>query len=243
MMSIWNKDFVASDESFTQLTTLGLSFSCFKQWPTPHQLSAWAKARCLVNESGLPIRFVEDRKGQTPKNAIPYEVRIWQHGEVNTRSANWHDFFNALIWLSFPKSKATLNRLQANEILTVGKQRTPLGQLLTRFDEGGTVLVVKDNECDLWKDILTSYHPLRSPLPKQLPSHKSIIFGHALFESLIHGNPAINTTCVLLPLEKSAFDKELDQLIHVSDRKISVMMDTDQCSIGNNIFGFPLKVS
>jgi hypothetical protein len=42
----------------------------------------------------------------------PYEAGIARTGRVPTR-ANLHDFFNALIFLHFPRAKAQLNRLQS----------------------------------------------------------------------------------------------------------------------------------
>ena len=43
----------------------------------------------------------------------PYEAGIARTGRVPTRS-NLHDFFNALIFLHFPKAKARLNQLQVS---------------------------------------------------------------------------------------------------------------------------------
>ena len=55
----------------------------------------------LHNASGLPLRFV-------PQEALPegraYEEFIGATGCVPTRD-NLHDFFNALVWLSFPRIK------------------------------------------------------------------------------------------------------------------------------------------
>lgn len=45
----------------------------------------------------------------------PYEAGIARTGRVPTR-ANLHDFFNALIFLHFPRAKAQLNYLQSEAI-------------------------------------------------------------------------------------------------------------------------------
>jgi hypothetical protein len=45
-------------------------------------------------------------------SAARYEQRIWQHGEILTRTTGderWHDFFNAMVWLRFPRLKSCLN--------------------------------------------------------------------------------------------------------------------------------------
>lgn len=36
---------------------------------------------------------------------VAYEERIVLRGEVVTRPHNWHDFFNALVWMRFPRTK------------------------------------------------------------------------------------------------------------------------------------------
>jgi hypothetical protein len=46
--------------------------------------------------SGQRIRFVPPQD-----DGKAYECRIWERGEVETRPDNWHDFFNALVWLPF----------------------------------------------------------------------------------------------------------------------------------------------
>jgi hypothetical protein len=42
-------------------------------------------------------------------DGLVYECRIWETGEVETRPDNWHDFFNALVWLSFPQTKIAVS--------------------------------------------------------------------------------------------------------------------------------------
>ena len=54
--------------------------------------------------SGRPIRFI------LPPAELPaYEQHIHATGEVPTRADDWHDFFNALVWLSFPQTKTVVS--------------------------------------------------------------------------------------------------------------------------------------
>src|SRR5690606_13588051 len=60
---------------------------------------------------GARIRFAapgEDEAG--------YEARIFATGEVPTREGDWHDFFNALAWRAWPRTKACCNRLHLDEL-------------------------------------------------------------------------------------------------------------------------------
>ena len=66
----------------------------------------------LRNHRDLQIRFVP--QAELPADTA-YEAHISQTGHVPTRD-NLHDFFNALVWLTFPKIKVQLNLLQAREI-------------------------------------------------------------------------------------------------------------------------------
>jgi hypothetical protein len=94
----------------------------------------------LVNDSGQPLRFV-------PQDALPegmaYEAFIGATGCVPTR-ANLHDFFNGLVWQTFPRIKRALNALQAAQIAQagVGKSRGPARDAATIFDENAALLVV-----------------------------------------------------------------------------------------------------
>jgi len=109
------------------------------------RLSALAAERGLVNENGRPIRFVDARG----VHADAYEAHIWRTGEVPTRAdaaGAWHDFFNALVWLAFPRTKARLNRLQARRIETdgIGARRGGVRDAATLFDENAVLVPCAD---------------------------------------------------------------------------------------------------
>jgi hypothetical protein len=104
---------------------------------------------------------------------------------VPTRE-NLHDFFNALAWLTFPRTKARLNTLQAEAIAAegIGARRGPLRDAATLVDENGLLLVTQRGDLvdalaahdwqvlfvacrDAWDDAI-----------------RPIVFGHALMEKL-----------------------------------------------------------
>ena len=70
-----------------------------------------------------------------------YEQFIFEAGQVPTRE-NLHDFFNALCWMRFPRTKKRLNELQAAEIAAAGIQavRGPVRDACTVFDENAALL-------------------------------------------------------------------------------------------------------
>jgi hypothetical protein len=84
-------------------------------------------AMSLINHRELPLSFVDQA---TLPQDIAYEVFISETGKIPTRE-NLHDFFNALVWLSFPNIKRQLNALQAAQIARdgIGKSRGPARSL------------------------------------------------------------------------------------------------------------------
>ena len=73
-----------------------------------------------------------------------YETIISEDSVVPTREQSWHDLFNALIWLQFPKTKSLLNELHINDIKTYGvNPRTARRNRITHFDECGVVLAIE----------------------------------------------------------------------------------------------------
>jgi len=101
----------------------------------------------LRSAGGHSIRFV----ASSELDEDDYEHRIYTKGQVSTRPQNWHDLFNALVWMRYPRIKTALNRLH-NQAGAGQKStsRGPLRDALTLFDECGAI-VVSDR-----RDILTA---------------------------------------------------------------------------------------
>jgi hypothetical protein len=152
-----------------------------------------AAAAGLRNHLGLPVSFV-------PQEDLPegtaYEEHIGATGCVPTRD-NFHDFFNGLVWLTFPRIKVQLNALQAAQIALdgVGKSRGPARDAATIFDENAALLVVRDNADGhalvealrehRWQEAFVQRRGLWGP-------HAQVwLFGHALMEKLVAPRKAI----------------------------------------------------
>ncbi len=125
------------------------------RWPTHADLTCAAGG--LTTARGMPLRFVMPRddvqscpRGRRPpdRERRYYEVRIIETGEVETRPENWHDLFNALAWIAFPRAKAAINAQHAAILAERGeaeaKHRGPERDSLTLFDEGGIAVVSSD---------------------------------------------------------------------------------------------------
>jgi hypothetical protein len=166
----------------------------------------------LVNADGQPIRFVP--QADLPEG-VAYEAFIGATGCVPTRE-NLHDFFNGLVWQTFPRIKRELNALQAAQIAQagVGKSRGPARDAATIFDENAALLVVRDDAAghalvaDLrahqWRDALFDKRAMFGC------DAGLWLFGHALMEKLVAPRKAItaHVRVVFAGDDFFAFDRE-----------------------------------
>ena len=170
-------------------------------------LNAGARALALVNQRGQPIRFV-------PQSELPegraYEEFIGATGCVPTRE-NLHDFFNGLVWLTFPRIKLQLNALQAAQIALagVGKSRGAARDGATIFDENSALLVVRKGAAgEALVDSLRA-HQWREALYQRRdafgPDVQVWLFGHALMEKLVAPRKAITAHTRVVTVDGAFF--------------------------------------
>ncbi len=163
------------------------------------RLNRQAGALALVNHQGLALRFVP--QAQLPEGRA-YEEFIGATGCVPTRD-NLHDFFNALVWLSFPRIKRQLNALQAAQIALagVGKSRGPARDGATIFDENAALLVLREGEggqalvaalrAHRWREALFERRAQFGAGADADADAELWLFGHALMEKLVAPRKAI----------------------------------------------------
>lgn len=139
--------------------------------------------RDIRSGSGASLRFVVPGG-----SGLAYEERIYWLGEVETRPGVWHDCFNALVWLAYPKTKAALNvrhhLAAARQMAQGGVGRGPLRDALTQFDECGAAAVC--SRLDLWEGIRA--HRWQEVFWKRraetVSSLQVFVFGHASYDML-----------------------------------------------------------
>jgi hypothetical protein len=164
--------------------------------------------------AGGRLRFV-------PQSDLPagvaYERHIFDSARVPTRD-NLHDFFNGLIWLTFPLTKRRLNQLQAEQIVQagVGQVRGPVRDALTLFDENAALLQAPEA---IWQALLAhDWQRLFLDLRPRWAEARLVLFGHALLEKLVTPYKSITAhvyrSPVPLDCEPGGWDAWLaDQLI------------------------------
>jgi hypothetical protein len=168
----------------------------------------------LVNDNGRPVRFV----ASTAAGDDAYEAHIWTTGQVPTRTGEaggWHDLFNALVWLTFPRTKARLNRLQAGVISAEGVRpgRGGLRDAATLFDENAALLVTEDPDIVEalrafdWQALFVAGRARFASRARLL------VFGHALLDKL---RVPYKAACAHVWITGSGTEDDLDATVAAS---------------------------
>jgi hypothetical protein len=185
-------------------------FDALGRFPSPDELSALYAEH--TREVALPpLRFVAapkvkpKRPKQQPIDPSElYEGRVIERGEVPTRLDDWHDLFNALAFVRFPRAKRALHARQYQILasrLTPTATRLPNARTreqdaLSLFDEGG-ICVAAPPERVAALDAADD-KTLRRELSAQ--RIRVVPFGHALYEHMVAGLPVPLGTVYVLPV-------------------------------------------
>lgn len=175
------------------------------RWPTHAELTALAEG--VKTARGKQVRFVKPRESNERERRY-YESHIAGTGEVETRE-NWHDLFNALSWVTYPRAKARINAQHA-AILEEGgeaeaRRRSPERDALTLFDEGGVIVacnspallrLVVDFE---WKEL---FWARRGELQEKA---RFFVFGHACYEQALEPYLGMVAKTLFVPVSELFF--------------------------------------
>jgi hypothetical protein len=188
------------------------------RWPTLEDLNALAGG--ITTSRGAPLRFVRARGPGDREVRSYYELHIAETGEVETRPENWHDLFNALAWVAYPRAKARLNAQHVAILAERGEReavkRGPERDALTLFDEGGIAITSTDPalfgliEGFRWKEL---FWERRGEL---LARMGFFAFGHSLHEKALAPHVGIVAKAVFLDVgEDFPALPEAAQVAHV----------------------------
>ena len=210
-------------------------------WPTLVALNARSQHHELVNHRGHAIRFVAPNDDETI--AIHYEKRIAETGEIATRE-NWHDFFNAMQWLTFPQSKAAISemhtRLMAAQTAGV-KVRSIPRDVLTLFDEGGVIVASAD------ESLLThirNFEWKKLFVDRRAETGKNINFylaGHSVLEKMLDPFVGVMAKALLLKVDDNFFAQSHDeQLCEIDSRAADWLMNEASLVSTRNLHPLPI---
>jgi hypothetical protein len=160
----WDPLFDRQRGEFAPLQGALEPFRNHRDWPS---LDDWNAAfPNVVSKGGARIRFVAQPPKRRQRNLEDlYDERIFVRGEVPSRERGWHDFFNMLVWATFPAIKVAINARQraalrarvTPDMTKLPGARTREQDALAMLDEGGVMLV----------------------------DGRQVILGHAIYEHLV----------------------------------------------------------
>lgn len=191
-------------------------FRDHRQWPSVAEYDR-------VFAGAAPVRFAPSAPRPRRRRREPVDPRrlydglICEERLVQTRPASWHDFFNALVWAAFPRTKARLHARQHRAIaarVAPGAAAQPGARTreqdgLALLDEGGVVLLCAANVADDVRRALD----LREVDPIAGLTREGrvlgVVYGHAIYEHVGCGGPRVRATahvvgCPVVPADAGA---------------------------------------
>ncbi len=178
--------------------------------------------------SGQPLRLAPQARGRLPFD-LQYEPRCYLKGEVQTREHNWHDLFNALVWMRFPGAKAAINARhyavlgEASESPDKGRGSTR--DVATLLDESGVIVACAAPELEQllrdfrWKDL---FWKQRADLAGKIDF---CVFGHGLYEKLLTPYLGLTGQGLILEVPPAYFAQSPDERAVWLDELLAAYLD------------------
>jgi len=227
----WTPDFYTHSPLFEPIAPLAAQFSAFNEWP---ELSDYQRLldehEPIHTQHGAALKIVpqEGRPGHFEQHYAP---RIYLSGEIQTRTRNWHDFFQLLTWFIFPRTKAVINAIhipRAKQRIETGEEmgrRTPIENMLSLFDEGGAVIVASDPTLlqlireFRWKEL---FWQRREELARKFDC---VTFGHAMYEKAMAPYLGMTANTILLEADSSYFALNRDERLTWIDQQLTAIFE------------------
>lgn len=215
-------------------------FPTLKDWN--NLLGTTYQGLCVQN--GHALRFVAQEQGKLGFES-QYEPRCYLNGEVQTRESNWHDLFNALVWLTFPKAKAAINTRHYQALLDRNalqqSQRGHVRDMATLFDESGVVVVTSQTAlsgllCDFkWKELFWFQR-------EQTSQHMEFyVFGHGLYEKLHEPYVGLTAQGLVMHVEEDFFNWGLPVKLAFLDEQVAAYLNNSaHCRSTRELHPVPL---
>jgi len=250
----WSRDVLLQSPLFTPLYPVlaGLEASDFPSLQTYNALLD-AHHPPITVQSGKPLCFVAHASGKLPFEA-QYEPRCYLKGEVPTRTQNWHDLFNALVWLTFPLAKASINARHYRALMKQAvadddgssSERGALRDVNTLFDESGVIVVYSDAELAKllrdfkWKEL---FWQRREQVSAQLSKQKMgfYIFGHGLYEKAMQPYAGMTGQGFLMEVPQEFFSwSPAQQLVNLDSQLADYLDEPEHCRSTRDLSPVPL---
>ncbi|MBA2690574.1 MAG: DUF3025 domain-containing protein [Burkholderiales bacterium] len=218
----WDPRFFVGSPLFLPLAASSGHFSS-AAWPTRDELNQVVAHQALVSGGNRPLHLVPPHQ---PSRSAPhpgFEAKLFDSGALQFRPNNWHDFLNTLVWLTFPKAKAALNRRHyaAQPAQRQSRKRGAERDALTLFDESG--IVVASSDASLlallrefkWKDLFWRERN------KVIACMRFYLFGHGLYEQALQPFIGMTGKAVLLTIDREFTCRPLAHQLAALDERLA----------------------
>jgi hypothetical protein len=187
-----------------------LPWAVSEQWPHVEALNQSSVTLSHAYTS-QPLVFAK-QTAELLNDGMHYEQRIFQRGLIATRENNWHDLFNAMMWLKYPKIKSALNARQWSDIEGHGlKTRTPAQCAMTLFDEAGAIVSMPTEMLNCWKQHDWQGLFIEHAQAWQTGRARVAVFGHALLDHALVTETLLVAKCIVLD-DKSDLPSYFDSI-------------------------------
>lgn len=222
----WIPGFIHTSPIFEPLRTLQPLLDTYLDWPTLDDLNQLKNTvnPIIGTQSGHPIHFIQEIPQPIAFNDR-YEPKIYQTGHIQTRTQNWHDFFNALAWIIFPHTKAILNHIHyqtmQQKYSNSKSQRGPLRDAATLLDESGIVVLSSSDKLTQllknrsWKEL---FWQNREAVQANM---KFFVLGHAIYEKSLKPYIGMTAKGILLQVEEAYFKQPLATQLDLLDIRLA----------------------
>lgn len=175
-------------ERFAPIQSVLARFEAERSWPTVERLNELLgpamRAALGPQAPSFELQIPSPRRKRPRVSRSVddlYDGCIQVRGCIPTRSANWHDFFNACVWAWLPRAKFAMSQRQyaaakerlPDAFVALPATRSREQDALALLDEGGVL---------------------------QCPGGPPLLFGHALYEHLVSSEEPVRAFVAQLPV-------------------------------------------
>ena len=161
------------------------------------------------------------------------------------RAHNRHDLLNALVWLTFPKSKSILNARHYHALIeeqaSGNARRGAVRDVNTLLDESGVIVAYADNELAgllrnfEWKEL---FWQRREQVRTWMGFH---LFGHGLYEKALQPYVGMTGQGLLIKVEQEFFSwPPTQQLTHLDSLLADYLAAPEHCRNTRDLSPVPL---
>jgi Protein of unknown function (DUF3025) len=207
----------------------------------------------IAVQSGKLLQFVPQQNGRLAFEA-QYEPRCYLAGEVQMHSNNWHDLLNALVWLTFPRTKAALNARHYHALLeeraSGHTRRGAVRDVNTLLDESGVIVAYVDAHSGIelagllrnfqWKELFWQRREqVRTQSRQQAMGF--YLFGHGLYEKALQPYVGMTGQGLLVKVEQGFFSWRAEkQLTHLDSQMADQLVLPEHCRSTCDLSPVPL---